>query len=74
MDGRWPGRDLNLVCLGNPTGRGARWATVHGAEKESNTTAIRQLRAKCLLSIVSPAFLTLLVTFFSHLYIERVGL
>ena len=29
---------LQCSCLGNPTGRGACWATVHGVEKDSDTT------------------------------------
>ena len=29
---------LQNSCLGNPMNRGARWATVHGVAKESDTT------------------------------------
>ena len=40
--GRSPGEGndnpLQYSCLENPTGRGAWWATVHGLEKELNTT------------------------------------
>ena len=40
--GRCPreGKDhlLQYSCLGNPTGRGAWWATIHGVAKESNLT------------------------------------
>ena len=40
--GRSPGEGnsnpLQCSCLGNPTDRGAWWATVHGAAKESDTT------------------------------------
>ena len=39
--GRCPGGEngnpLQYPCLGAPTDRGARWATVHGATKESVT-------------------------------------
>ena len=28
---------LHYCCLGNPTGRGVWWATVHGVKKESDT-------------------------------------
>ena len=40
--GRCPreGKDhlLQYSCLGNPTGRGAWWATIHGVAKESDMT------------------------------------
>ena len=40
--GRSPGEEngnpLQYSCLGNPEDRGAWWATVHGAAKESDTT------------------------------------
>ena len=40
--GRSPGEGnnnpLQYSCLGNPMDRGARWATVHGVTKESDTT------------------------------------
>ena len=40
--GRSPGEEngnlLQYSCLGNPVDRGAWWATVHGAAKESDTT------------------------------------
>ena len=40
--GRSPGEGngdpLQYSCLGNPMDRGARWATVHGAAEESDTT------------------------------------
>ena len=29
---------LQNSCLGNPMNRGAKWATVHGVAKESDTT------------------------------------
>ena len=32
------GNPLQYSCLGNPVGRGASWATVHGVTKESDTT------------------------------------
>ena len=32
------GNPLQYSCLGNPMGRGAWWATVHGVAKESNMT------------------------------------
>ena len=32
------GNPLQYSCLGNPVGRGAWWATVHGIGKESNMT------------------------------------
>ena len=32
------GNPLQYSCLGNPVGRGALWATVHGVAKESDTT------------------------------------
>ena len=39
--GRPPGEEngnpLQESCLGNPVDRGAWWATVHGAPKESDT-------------------------------------
>ena len=41
--GRSPGRaygnPLQYSCLGNPTDRGAWWATVQGGAKESDTTS-----------------------------------
>ena len=40
--GRSPGEEndnpLQYSCLGNPTDKGAQWATVHGVTKESDTT------------------------------------
>ena len=33
------GNPLQYSCLGNPMDRGAWWATVHGVEKESDTTS-----------------------------------
>ena len=40
--GRFPGvgngNPLQYSCLGNPMGRGALQAAVHGVEKESDTT------------------------------------
>ena len=36
--GEGNGNSLQCSCLGNPTDRGAWWATVHGAEKESDMT------------------------------------
>ena len=36
--GEGNGNPLQYSCLGNPTGRGAWWATVHGVSKESETT------------------------------------
>ena len=39
--GRSPGEEnsnpLQYSCLGNPMGRGAGWAAVHGVAKESDT-------------------------------------
>ena len=39
--GRFPGEGngnpLQYSCLGNPTDRGTRWATVHGIAKKSQT-------------------------------------
>ena len=32
------GNPLQYSCLKNPMDRGARWATVHGGHKESDTT------------------------------------
>ena len=32
------GNPLQYSCLGNPMDREARWATVHGVTKESDTT------------------------------------
>ena len=32
------GNPLQYSCLGNPTDRGAWWATAHGIAKESDTT------------------------------------
>ena len=31
------GNQFQYSCLGNPMDRGARWATVHGVSKESDT-------------------------------------
>ena len=36
--GEGNGNPLQYSCLGNPTGRGAWWATVHGVAKERDTT------------------------------------
>ena len=36
--GEGNGNPLQYSCLGNPLDRGAWWATVHGAAKESDTT------------------------------------
>ena len=36
--GEGNGNPLQCSCLGNPMDRGAWWATVHGAAKESNMT------------------------------------
>ena len=36
--GEGNGNPLQDSCVGNPMDRGARWATVHGVAKESNTT------------------------------------
>ena len=36
--GKRNGNPLQYFCLGNPMDRGAWWATVHGVEKESDTT------------------------------------
>ena len=36
--GEGNGNTLQYSCLGNPMDRGARWATVHGVAKESDTT------------------------------------
>ena len=40
--GRFPGggngNPLQYSCLGNPTDRGAWWATVHEVEEESDVT------------------------------------
>ena len=38
MFGEGNGSPLQYSCLGNPMGRGAWWTTVHGVEKESDTT------------------------------------
>ena len=35
----WYGNPLQYSCLGNPTDRGAWWATVQGGAKESDTTS-----------------------------------
>ena len=35
--GEGNGNPLQYSCLGNPMDKGAWWATVHGAAKESNT-------------------------------------
>ena len=35
--GEGSGNPLQYSCLGNPMDRGAWWATVHGATKESYT-------------------------------------
>ena len=32
------GNPLRYSCLGNPTARGAWWATVHGVSKEADIT------------------------------------
>ena len=32
------GNPLHYSCLGNPTDRGAWWATIHGDAKESDMT------------------------------------
>ena len=36
--GEGNGNSLQYSCLGNPMGRGAWWATVHGVTKESHRT------------------------------------
>ena len=36
--GEGNGNPLQYSCLGNPLDRGAWWATVHGAAKESDLT------------------------------------
>ena len=36
--GEGNGNPLQYSCLGNPTARGAWWATVHVVSKESETT------------------------------------
>ena len=36
--GEGNGNPLLYSCLGNPTARGAWWATVHGVSKESDMT------------------------------------
>ena len=36
--GEGNGNPLQYSCLGDPTDRGAWWATVHGVTKESDTT------------------------------------
>ena len=36
--GEGSGNPLQYSCLGNPMDRGAWWATVHGATKESDLT------------------------------------
>ena len=36
--GEGNGNPLHYSSLGNPMGRGAWWAAVHGIAKESNTT------------------------------------
>ena len=36
--GEGNGNPFQYSCLGNPTDRGAWWATVHGVTKESDTT------------------------------------
>ena len=36
--GEGSGNPLQYSCLGNPMDRGAWWATVHGATKESDET------------------------------------
>ena len=36
--GEGNGNPLQYSCLGNPTDRGAWWATVHGVAKELDTT------------------------------------
>ena len=36
--GEGNGNSLQYSCLGNPMGRGAWWATVHGVTRESDMT------------------------------------
>ena len=40
--GEGNGNPLQYSCLGNPLDRGAGQAAVHGARKESDTTATKQ--------------------------------
>ena len=42
--GEGNGNPLQYSCLGNPTDRGARWATVHGVAKELDMTATKTTR------------------------------
>ena len=37
--GEGNGNPLQFSCLGNPMGRGAWWATIHGVSKELDTTS-----------------------------------
>ena len=42
--GRGHGNPLQYSCVGNPRGRGAQWAMVHGVLK--NWTRLKQLRMR----------------------------
>ena len=45
--GEGNGNPLQYFCLGNPMDKGAWWATVHGVEKESDSTlCLKQLFSK----------------------------
>ena len=50
------GNPLQYSCLGNPMGRGAGWATVHGVAKESDT--IEQMTTTTPLSMHSMCMIT----------------
>jgi len=49
---------LQYSCLGNPTERGAWWATLHGVAKQSDTTKTKkqQLMLTLLLHITNDLF------------------
>ena len=51
--GRFPGEEngnpLQYCCLENSVDRGAWWATVHGAEKELDTTELLNNKQQSLL-------------------------
>ena len=50
--GEGNGNPLQFSCLGNPMDRGAWWATVHGVERESDTT--EQLNNIFVMGVVMP--------------------
>ena len=56
------GNPLQYSCLGNPTDRGAWWATVHGVTEELDTTELLSTHAQTSLTLYQGPAVGLMTT------------